>query len=101
MSKPKLLFLATEDWFVRSHFQPLLRRARDDGFEVVVAARSSGALADARVIDTPFARGSMLPWDMARQVTHLRNLLAREQPDVVHAIALRPMASLGPTMLRS
>lgn len=95
MSKPKLLFLATEDWFVRSHFLPLLRRARDDGFEVVVAARSSGALTDVRMIDTPFARGSMLPWDMARQVAHLRALLARERPDVVHAIALKPMALLA------
>ena len=95
MSKPKLLFFATEDWFVRSHFLPLLRRARDDGFEVVVAARSSGALADVRVIDTPFDRGSMLPWDMARQGTHLRQVLARERPDVVHAIALKPMALLA------
>jgi glycosyltransferase involved in cell wall biosynthesis len=95
LSKPKLLFFATEDWFVRSHFLPLLRRARDDGFDVVVAARSSGALTDVHVIDTPFARGSMLPWDMARQVAHLRDLLARERPDVVHAIALKPMALLA------
>lgn len=95
MSKPKLLFLATEDWFVRSHFLPLLRRARADGFDVVVAARSSGALTDVRVIDTPFARGSMLPWQMARQVAHLRALLARERPHVVHAIALKPMALLA------
>ncbi len=98
LSTPRLLFLATEDWFVRSHFVPLLRRARDDGFDVVVAARSSGALAemaDVRVIDTPFARGSLRPWDVARQVTHLRALLAREQPDIVHAIALKPMALLA------
>jgi glycosyltransferase involved in cell wall biosynthesis len=95
LSKPRLLFFATEDWFVRSHFLPLLRRARDDGFDVVVAARSSGALTDVHVIDTPFPRGSMLPWDMARQVAHLRDLLARERPDIVHAIALKPMALLA------
>ena len=80
---------------MRSHFLPLLRRAQDDGFEVVVAARSSGALTDVRVIDTPFARGSMAPWDMARQVSHLRGVLARERPDIVHAIALKPMALLA------
>jgi glycosyltransferase involved in cell wall biosynthesis len=98
LSKPKLLFLATEDWFVRSHFLPLLRRAQADGFEVVVAARLSGALgdiADARLIDTPFARGSMLPWDIAQQIAHLRTLLTREAPDVVHAIALKPMVLLA------
>jgi hypothetical protein len=94
----KLLFFATEDWFVRSHFLPLLRRARADGFEVVVAARATGALAevkDVRVIDTPFARGSMRPRELGRQIAHLRALLTRERPDVVHAIALKPMALLA------
>lgn len=98
LSMPKLLFFATEDWFVRSHFMPLLRRAREDGFDAVVAARQSGALADVedvRVVDTPFARGSMRPWDLALQVAHLRDLLAREQPAIVHAIALKPMAVLA------
>jgi hypothetical protein len=94
----KLLFFATEDWFVRSHFLPLLRRARADGFEVVVAARESGALAEVkevRIIDTPFARGSMRPGELGRQIAHLRELLGRERPDVVHAIALKPMALLA------
>jgi glycosyltransferase involved in cell wall biosynthesis len=95
LSKPKLLFFATEDWFVRSHFLPLLRRAAADGYDVAVAARSSGALPGVRVIGTPFARGSMLPWDMASQVTHLSNVLARERPHIVHAIALKPMALLA------
>jgi len=98
LTKPRLIFLATEDWFVRSHFLPLVRRAIADGYDVAVAARDSGALAgraDLRVIDTPFARGSMRPWDVARQVAHLRDLLAREQPDIVHAIALKPMALLA------
>jgi len=98
LSAKKLLFFATEDWFVRSHFLPLLRRAHADGFEVVVAARDSRALAaesGVRVIDTPFARGSMQPRQLSRQIAHLRELLARERPDVVHAIALKPMALLA------
>jgi len=93
MTRGKLLFLATEDWFVRSHFLPLLHRAREEGYEPVVAARVSGAL-DAegvRVIDTPFARGSLNPLRLRQQVTELRALLARERPAIVHAIALRPM----------
>ena len=93
MSAPKLLFLATEDWFVRSHFLPLVRRAHAEGYEPVVAARDSGALAGegVRVIDTPFARGSLNPWLLQRQVSELRALLARERPAIVHAIALRPV----------
>jgi len=98
LTKPRLLFFATEDWFVRSHFLPLVRRARAEGYDVAVLARSSGALAGesgVRVIDAPFARGSMQPWDLARQVAHLRELLARERPDIVHAIALKPSALLA------
>lgn len=97
MSRGKLLFLATEDWFVRSHFLPLLRRARAEGYEAVVAARASGAL-DAegvRVIDTPFARGSLNPLGLMQQVRELRDLIARESPTIVHAIALRPILLLA------
>lgn len=104
MSRPKLLFFATEDWFIRSHFLPLLGRAHADGFEVVAAARDSGALAGVpgvRVVNTPFARGSMRPWDLMRQVFHLRELLLRERPAIVHAIALKPMTLLAMSGWRS
>lgn len=97
MSKGKLIFLATEDWFVRSHFLPLLRRARDDGFEVIVAARTSGALADepgVRVIAMPFARGSLAPHILWREAQAVRALLAEEKPAIVHAIALRAIQIL-------
>src|SRR5262245_25223964 len=96
MSK-RIMFLATEDWFVRSHFLPLVRRARDDGYEVLVAARNSGALTaepGIRLIDTPFERRAVLPWDLFQQVAALDALLAREQPDLVHAIALKPIVQL-------
>lgn len=97
MTRPKLLFLITEDWFFRSHFMPMARRAIADGYEVVVAARMSGALRDVeglRLIDTPYARGSLTPWILIPQILHLRALLKRERPDIVHAIALKPIALL-------
>src|SRR5690606_21976095 len=84
-------FLATEDWFMRSHFLPLLRRARAEGYEVVVAARASGALADAdvRVVHMPFARGAYNPFGLAREAFAWRRLLRAERPDIVGAIALK------------
>lgn len=89
----KLLFLATEDWFVRSHFMPLVRRALADGYDVAVAARGSGAdLEGARLIDMPFARGSLRLGDLAREVASVRALIAQERPDLVHAVALKPIA---------
>jgi glycosyltransferase involved in cell wall biosynthesis len=89
----KLLFLATEDWFIRSHFLPLLRRARAEGYEVAVAARDSGALKDesVRVIDMPFARGSLKPGDLWREAAAMRTLMREVRPDLLHAIALKPI----------
>lgn len=89
-----LLFLATEDWFVRSHFAHLLPRAREEGYDVAVAARMSGALADAgvRLIDLPIQRASTL--SMWREAEAVRDLVQREAPAIVHAIALRPIAAM-------
>lgn len=87
----KLLFLATEDWFVRSHFMPLVRRAQAEGYEVRIAARSSsGALPG--VIDMPFARGSLGPHNLLREAAAVRALIQRERPAIIHAIALKPIA---------
>lgn len=94
MSKPKLLFLATEDWFVRSHFAHLVERAQEEGYDVAVAARMSGALDDsrARLIDLPIQRASTL--SIWREAEVVRDVLRREAPAIVHAIALRPIAAL-------
>lgn len=97
MSGRKLLFLATEDWFVRSHFLPLLKRAVADGYETLVAARSSGVLSEmpgVRVIDMPFVRGSLKPWEVGAHLAELNALIAREKPDIIHAIATKPIALL-------
>lgn len=97
MTRRKLLFLATEDWFVASHFLPLVRRAIANDFEVVVWARDSGVLSaepGLRVIDAGFNRLTFMPWDLHRQATALKRVLAEESPDVVHAIALKPILLL-------
>ncbi len=92
MTGAKLLFLATEDWFVRSHFMPLLRRAREEGYEVTVAARLSGAdLEGARAIHLPFERGVLGFLGLARESAAVRALVRRERPDIVHAIAMKPI----------
>ncbi len=98
MSRPKLLFLATEDWFFRSHFLFLARQAAAEGYECVVAARDSGALAHfdgVRLIDLPFARGSMRPWELGSHIAQLRAVIARERPALIHAIALKPIGLLA------
>ncbi|TRZ92011.1 MAG: glycosyltransferase family 1 protein, partial [Methanosarcinales archaeon] len=39
MSRPKLLYFITEDWYFCSHRLPIARAARDAGFEVLIATR--------------------------------------------------------------
>ncbi len=96
MTRRKLMFLATEDWFVRSHFMPLVDRAVADGFEVSVWARDSGALAErVRVIDTGAERRRLAPWALRAQAHSLKAVLERERPDVVHAIAMKPIVLLA------
>lgn len=92
---PRLLFVATEDWFFKSHFMPLAEQAAREGYDVLLAARDTGALTgveNVRLINMPFARGSLRPWEVRGQIAHLRAIIAREQPVLIHAIALKPIA---------
>lgn len=100
-ARDKLLLLLTEDWFARSHFLPLIRRAQAEGYEVVVAARRSGAdLGDVKIVDFPFARGSLRLRDLWREARRLQRLIRDEKPRIVHAVAIRPIALMTMTASR-
>ena len=96
---PKILFLATEDWFFASHFLPLVKAARDCSLDVVVASRVDRhrqmlEAAGCRVIDLPVRRRSLGPASILREVAAIAGLIRSERPDIVHCIALR-LAVLG------
>jgi len=96
----KVVIGCTEDWFVLSHFRPLLRRLRQIAQEVVVVARSSGRMGEiealgCRTIDFDYNRSSMDPVREARTVRQLAALLAAERPDAVHLIAMKPIVLGG------
>lgn len=92
----KILVLATEDWFVLSHFHPLLEVLRGLGCETVVATNSTGRFPDlerlgARAVAFDFQRSSLVShqqWSLARA---LCDVIRRENPGAVHAIGLKPM----------
>jgi glycosyltransferase involved in cell wall biosynthesis len=95
----KILFLISEDWFFVSHFLPMARAARAAGFEVVVATRVNKyqeriAAEQCRVIPLDIERGSLAAIEVLRGVARIFNIVRREQPDIVHCIALR-MIILG------
>ncbi len=93
-AKQKIVYLATEDWFVASHFLPLLRQARELGLESVVIARvrDHASLLEAegaRVIGLNAERSSFNPFGLLGSLVQLRKILRRERPTLVHCIALR------------
>lgn len=92
----KILFLITEDWFVLSHFKPLITTLVDLGADVAIATRVGDRLDDVRrlgvrVIPFDYHRGPARPHVDGLTLARLTALLRRERPDVIHAIALKPI----------
>lgn len=100
----KVVLCVTEDWFVLSHFRPLIAVLREVAHAVVVVTHSSGRLAEiealgARVIDFDFRRSSSHPVREARSAWSLARILEAEDADVVHLVAMKP-AVLGGLALK-
>jgi glycosyltransferase involved in cell wall biosynthesis len=100
MRRPKLLFVATEDWFFASHFLPMARAARELDFDVAVIARERQhrriiEATGARLIALEAERRSLDPRALFAQIQALRRLIAAENPDILHCIALKPIALAG------
>ena len=100
MPRSKLLFVATEDWFFASHFLPMARAARELGFDVAVIARERNhrrviEATGARLIGLEAERRSLDPRALFKQVAALKRLIAAEKPDILHCIALKPIALAG------
>lgn len=96
ISHPKILFFVTEDWFVCSHWLPVIEGAKNAGFEVVVVTRTNKHAEiirqyGARVI--PFGisrRGSNLFREFTT-ILRLAGIYRAERPDIVHHVAMKPM----------
>lgn len=100
MRRPKLLFVATEDWFFASHFLPMARAAREMDFDVAVIARERQhrrviEATGARLIALEAERRSLSPKALYHQVRALKRLIETERPDILHCIALKPIALAG------
>lgn len=96
VSKRKIIFVVTEDWYFWSHRLPMARAARDMGFEVVVATRvgqhkerieSEGF----RVIAIKMVRRDGSIVHEIGSIIELVRIYRRERPDIVHHIAIKPI----------
>ncbi len=94
--RPKLLFLVTEDWYFWSHRLPVARAALRSGYEVVVAARVSRYSQEIRdegfrLVPLQLSRENYSPLHDIRAIRELKRIYRREQPDIVHHVALKPI----------
>jgi glycosyltransferase involved in cell wall biosynthesis len=96
MPSPRLLFLVTEDWYFWAHRLLLARKARDAGYEVIVATRVSDfgeriAAEGFQLVPLAWVRGSLNPFRIALEAIGIVRLYRRLRPDIVHHVSLKPI----------
>lgn len=92
----KLLFFVTEDWYFCSHRLPVARAAKDGGHDVVVVTRvqeHGEVIKQAGLKLVPFncSRHSTNPFAELSVVLRLSRIYRKEQPDLVHHVAVKPV----------
>ncbi len=95
-TRPRLLFLITEDWYFWSHRLDVARAARDAGFDVMIATRVTdhGERIERegfRLCPISLVRQSRNPFVELAAVLELVSLYRRERPAIVHHVALKPI----------
>ncbi len=96
MTKKKLLYLVTEDWYFASHRLALAEAARDAGYDVSVVtnvANHGDIIRDAglKLIPIKFDRSGLNPLRDSATIAKLAAIYARVKPDVVHHVAMKPV----------
>src|SRR5499427_7047287 len=85
---PRLMYVATEDWYFLSHCLTMARAARAAGFEVHVAANVTENAATIRgegfiLHPVRFGRGRLSPLRTLRTIATLRHLYRVVDPAIV------------------
>ncbi len=95
-TRPRLLFLITEDWYFWSHRLDLARVASQAGFDVSIATRVTdhGERIQGegfRLFPIGLFRRSRNPFVELAAVLELIRLYRRERPAIVHHVAMKPI----------
>lgn len=97
MSAPKVLYLVTEPWYFANHRLDHAKALLTAGFAVHVATRRGDRwheIVEAgcvlHEIELQRGSGSFRSW--LRELRAVRRIVRVERPDVVHAVALKPVA---------
>jgi glycosyltransferase involved in cell wall biosynthesis len=92
----RIMLCVTEDWFVLSHFQPLIRVLVALANDVIVMARSSGRHVEiealgARYENFDYKRGTANPVQECLTARALAARIRHHKPDALHLIAMKPI----------
>lgn len=96
-TRPRLLFVVTEDWYFVSHRLDLACAARDAGFEVGLATRLSSfrnKIEAEHIRLFPLRkllRSSLHPWTEFRAIAELTTLYRHWRPQIAHHVAAKPV----------
>ena len=88
-SHSKILFFVTEDWFVCSHWLPLIESAKNAGFQVVVVTRTNKHAErilqhGVRLIPFEISRRGSNVFREFNTILRLMEIYRKERPDIVH-----------------
>jgi len=98
--KPRLLFFVTEDWYFAMHFLHFAEAAKSNGWHVALVCntgqKGSAALeqiqaAEIDVFPIKFGRSSLSPLDITVSLIQFLRFCRNWKPDLIHAIALKPI----------
>ena len=95
-SRRRILFLVTEDWYFCSHRLELARGLARDGWQIQVGCRvqrhrRAMEKEGFQVYPIKFARESLSPLRAWSEVAEIRKVILRAKPDLIVAVALRPV----------
>lgn len=95
-TRPKLLFVVTEDWYFMSHRLPLALGALQAGMDVAIATNVSvhaEAMRRAGIEVHPWAvtRGSTGIAAELRALVSLWKIVRRVKPEIMHHVAIKPV----------
>ena len=93
--RKKIIYFVSEDWYFYSHRFSLALAALRSGYDVVLIAKESSYRnqieeAGIRFIDFPLSRKSLDIFKETRLILSLISLYKKENPDLVHHVALKP-----------
>ena len=96
MSKERLLFVVTEDWYFYSHRKPMIRAAIEAGYDVGVITnvkehKEKIESLGVDVIDFSFDRRSLNPFKALKQICQLSKIYKEQKPKILHHIAMKPI----------